>query len=186
MLPEISLSILDITQNSIKAQASLIELFLHRKVKEKELVFRIRDNGCGMNPQQLANVTDPFFTSRTTRKVGLGVPFLKQSAECTGGVFEIESEEGVGTMMYALFHTDHIDCMPLGDITSTILSLVTLNEQCDFVYTYQVDDRSFMMDTREFRAVLGDDISFAAPDVRDFIQEFLMENKKETDAGLVE
>lgn len=178
MLPEISLSILDISQNSTKAGASLVEILVAVDTVKNELLFTISDNGCGMDEKQLANVTDPFFTSRTTRKVGLGIPFLKQSAECTGGTFDIQSEAGVGTKVSALFHTDHIDCMPLGDISSTILTMVTMTDDVDFAYTYEYDGRSFTLDTREIREIMGD-ISFSVPDVRNFISEYLVENKRE-------
>lgn len=178
MLPEISLSILDISQNSTKAGASLVEILVAVDTEKNELLFTIDDNGCGMNEEQLANVVDPFFTSRTTRKVGLGIPFLKQSAECTGGNFDIQSEVGVGTKVRALFHTDHIDCMPLGDISSTILTMVTMTDDVDFVYTYEYDGRSFTLDTREIREIMGD-IPFSVPDVRSFISDYLVENKRE-------
>ena len=180
MLREISLNILDVSQNSIASKASLIEISVEIDTRRKELVFEIKDNGCGMNEEQLANVTDPFFTSRTTRKVGLGVPFLKQAAEATGGSFEIQSQVGVGTRIRTLFHTGHIDCMPLGDITETIWSIVTMNEALDFVYTYRCDDREFVMDTREIRAIIGD-ISFLTPEVSKFIRNYLEENKQYVD-----
>lgn len=180
MLPEISLSILDISQNSTKAGASLVEILVAIDTKKNELLFTIDDNGCGMNEEQLENVVDPFFTSRTTRKVGLGIPFLKQSAECTGGTFDIQSKVGVGTNVKALFHTDHIDCMPLGDISSTILTMVTMTDDVDFVYTYSYDDKSFTLDTREIREIMGD-IPFSVPDVRNFISEYLVENKREVE-----
>ena len=180
MLPEISLNILDISQNSIKAGATLVELLVEIDTGASELLFEIKDNGCGMDEEQVANVVDPFFTSRTTRKVGLGIPFLKQAAEGTGGSFDIRSEVGVGTTMRALFHTDHIDCMPLGDITETIWSIVTMNEALDFVYTYRCDDREFVMDTREIRAIIGD-ISFLTPEVSKFIHNYLEENKQYVD-----
>lgn len=176
MLPEISLGILDIAQNSIKAEASLIEICIDVDSVNQKLLFQIRDNGCGMNDDQLKGVVDPFFTSRTTRKVGLGVPFMKQSAECTGGSFRIESTLNKGTVLEATFNTDHIDCMPLGDITETVLSLITMNEAIDFVYTYSYDKRAFTLDTREIREIIGD-IPFSTPDVREFLRNYLNENK---------
>lgn len=180
MLPEISLNILDISQNSLKAGASLVEISVAIDSAKNELLFSIIDDGCGMTDEQVENVVDPFFTSRTTRKVGLGIPFLKQSAEGTGGSFEIKSKVGKGTEIRALFHTDHIDCMPLGDISETILSIVTMAENVDILYTYSVDEKSFSLDTREMRTILGD-ISFSEPEVRDFIKGYLTENKQDVD-----
>ena len=182
MFPEISLHILDIAQNSLRAGATLIEILLDTDTGEHTLRFVIRDNGCGMTPEQVSRVTDPFYTSRTTRKVGLGVPFLKQAAEATGGNLEIHSREGSGTEMAALFHTDHIDCMPLGDITETMMTLIEGIGDVDLIYTYRVDGREFVLDTRNLREILGD-VSFSAPEVRSFLADFLSENKAETDGG---
>lgn len=142
----------------------------------------IDDNGCGMTPQQVEQVTDPFFTSRTTRKVGLGVPFFKLAAESTGGSFTIRSEPGVGTTVTAVFVLSHIDRMPLGDINTTIHTLVIYHPDTDFVYRYRYNDRSFTLDTREFRQVLGD-IPFASPEISAYIMDYLSENKLETDGG---
>ena len=97
MLPEISLNILDIVQNSTRAHASLVEIILSFDTQAHLMKLAIRDDGCGMTKEQVAAATDPFFTSRTTRRIGLGIPFLKQSAECTGGSFDLQSEPGKGT-----------------------------------------------------------------------------------------
>ena len=180
MLPEISLNVLDIAQNSIKAGASLVQIEVERMPEENRMNLSIIDDGCGMDAEQLEHVVDPFFTSRSTRKIGLGVPFLKQAAEASGGNFSIMSEKGVGTQVRAAFHTDHIDCMPLGDINSTIFSLVTINEQLDFVYTYKVGKKQFTLDTREIREILGD-VSFQNPDVTSFLKEYLSENQLEVE-----
>ncbi len=180
MLPEISLNILDITQNSISAQATIVEILVAVDRKLEQLQFRIKDNGKGMNPEQVEHVTDPFYTTRTTRKVGLGIPFLKQAAQATGGTFSIESEVGVGTVIDTVFRTDHIDCMPLGDISNTIHTLVTMNQQVDFVFTYRVDEREFVLDTRQMKEILGD-VSFQEPEISTFISEYLRENKTEVE-----
>ena len=184
MLTEISLNVIDIASNSIRAGASLIQITVRIDDQKKTLRLTIADNGSGMNHQQLSKVEDPFFTSRTTRRVGLGVPFLKQEAECTGGTFNIRSEEGKGTVVDALFHTGHIDCMPLGDINSSILMLITTSEEkkVDFVYTYEVDERSFQLDTRELREIL-EGVPFSEPRVSAFIRSFLDENQEAVDKG---
>ena len=137
-----------------------------------------------MTAEQVSRVTDPFYTTRTTRKVGLGVPFYKFAAESTGGSFSIHSEVGVGTTVTAEFVISHIDRMPLGDMTETMRSLITLNGNIDFLYRYKVDDREFTLDTREFREVLGG-IPFDNPEVSEYIKEYLKENKEETDCGVV-
>ena len=180
MLPEISLNVLDIAQKSIKAGAKLVEIEVSRMRQDKTMTLSINDDGCGMDAEQLERVIDPFFTSRTTRKIGLGVPFLKQAAEASGGSFRITSEVNKGTQVFATFHTDHIDCMPLGDINSTIFSLVTMNEDLDFVYTYRVDQKEFTLDTREIREILGN-VSFQNADVTAFLREYLSENQLEVE-----
>jgi len=184
MLPEISLNVLDIAQNSIRAEADLIEIGVYIDRKADTLTVIINDNGCGMTAEQIAHVEDPFFTTRSTRKIGLGVPFFKMSAIITGGSFEITSEVKVGTKVKAVFVLSHIDRMPLGDINSTIHTLVTYNTNIDFVYTYEFDGRSFVLDTRQMREILGG-VPLDAPEVSDYIKEYLDENKKEADGGVL-
>lgn len=182
MMTEISLNILDVAQNSVRANASLTRISVKADTKQDFLEVIIEDNGCGMNDKQLENVEDPFFTTRTTRKVGLGIPFFKLAAESTGGSFNIASQIGKGTTVTAVFGLSHIDRMPLGDMTSTIHTIITMNPTLDFVYEYQIDGRKFTLDTREFREILGD-VPFNSPDVSEYIKEFLKENKNEVDNG---
>ena len=150
--------------------------------KKDRLTVVIADDGCGMTADELARVTDPFFTTRTTRKVGLGVPFFKEAAELTGGSFDIRSAPGKGTEVTAVFVLSSIDRMPLGDISSTIRSLVIGHPDTDFCYTYDYDGASFSLDTRQFREILGD-IPLNAPEVSSYIMDYLTENKLETDGG---
>ena len=184
MMPEISLNILDVAENSVRAKAALIEITVSVKTKEDTLTVIIRDDGCGMTTDQVKRAQDPFFTTRTTRIVGLGLPFCKQAAESTGGTFRIDSEKGKGTTVEAVFILSHIDRMPLGDISSTIHTLIVFNEQIDFKYTYEYDDRGFILDTREMREMLGYEISFMEPEVSLFIWEYLDNNKQEADGGV--
>ena len=114
MMPEIALNILDIAENSVRAEASLIEITVSAQLQEDTLTVVIADNGCGMTREEKESVLDPFYTTRTTRKVGLGVPFFKQAAESTGGSFRIDSEKGKGTAVTAVFGLSHIDRMPEG------------------------------------------------------------------------
>lgn len=173
---ELSLNILDVAQNSVSAGAKLIEISAVEDTSKASLVLSIKDNGCGMDEETVRNVCDPFFTTRTTRKVGLGLPFLKQTAEQTGGSFLIESQVGKGTLVRAEYHTDSIDCMPLGDICSTISCLVTLNPNIDFKFTSIKDDKEFIFTTMEVREILGGDIALNEPAVAAFVEEYLKEN----------
>jgi anti-sigma regulatory factor (Ser/Thr protein kinase) len=182
MMTEISLNVLDIANNSIRANASLIEIKIQIKRDLDTLITIIADNGCGMTEEQVKQVEDPFFTTRTTRKVGLGVPFFKMAALSTGGSFQIESTPGIGTTVTAAFELSHIDRMPLGDMNSTMLTLITLNPQIDFLYSYEFDDKEFTLDTREFRKILGD-IPLNSPEVAAYIKEYIAENQHETDGG---
>ena len=175
MMPEISLNILDVAQNSITVGSLLTEISISADRKEDTLEVVIKDNGRGMAPEQLEKVTDPFFTTRTTRRVGVGVPFLKMAAELTGGSFHIESTLGVGTKVSATFGLSHIDRMPMGDIAATITALVGPNPDIDFLFSYSINENSFVMDTREIRKEL-DGVSLAEPEVLQFITGFINEN----------
>ncbi|MBE5794117.1 MAG: sensor histidine kinase, partial [Clostridiales bacterium] len=131
---DLSMHVLDIAQNSIKAGATLVTISFD-KDENNMLTFTVKDDGCGMSEEFLKKVTDPFTTTRTTRKVGLGIPMLKQSAEMSDGAFSIQSTVNVGTTISATFHLGHIDCIPMGEICDTLLTLVTLNpEKPEFVF----------------------------------------------------
>ncbi len=177
-MQELSLNVLDIAQNSIRANATLVIIEIAEDSKNKHLSITVEDDGCGMTKEQVANVMDPFFTTRTTRKVGLGVPFFKMSAEATGGSFSIESEVGKGTKTSAVYCTDHIDMLPLGDINATIVSLISVNPQMEFLYKRTLDGKSFVLDTREIRSVL-EGVPINSPDVLMFLKEYLSENDSE-------
>lgn len=183
MMPELAMSVLDIAQNSVRAKATLIEIEIAADQAADTLTIRILDDGCGMTPEQVAKVEDPFFTTRTTRKVGLGVPFFKQAALVTGGSFCIDSQVGKGTQVTAVFGLSSIDRMPLGDINGVIHTLITFTPEMDFLYRYRVDDRQFELDTRQFREILGG-VPLDTPDVSQYIKEYLDENKRETDQGV--
>ncbi|MGL5436873.1 MAG: ATP-binding protein [Lachnospiraceae bacterium] len=184
MMTEISLNVLDIAENSTRAGASLVQITVQADTIQDRLTIIIEDNGCGMSPEQVAQVIDPFFTSRTTRNVGLGVPFFKYAAESTGGSFQIVSRLQEGTTVTAEFVLSHIDRMPLGDINSTIHTLVVYHPETDFLYCYCYNGQTFTLDTREFRTVLGD-VPFNVPEVSSYIKEYLDENKLETDGGAI-
>ena len=172
---ELSLNILDVAQNSITAGASLITIEVTENTADKTLFIGIYDNGRGMTEEQVRNVQDPFFTTRTTRKVGMGIPLFKMAAEQTGGGLEIESELGVGTSVRAYFKTDSVDFTPLGDMPSTVQMLITMNTDRDFLYKHSVDGKEFVADTREIKAILGD-VPLDAYEVSQWLLEFIKEN----------
>ena len=184
MMPEISLNILDVAQNSVTAGAQLIVLDIEADTEADKLTVSIIDDGKGMTQEQISRVADPFYTTRTTRSVGLGVPFFKMACELTGGRFSIESVVGSGTTISAVFGLSHIDRMPLGDIAGTFTALVGPTPDIDFLLNYRVDGKSFTADTREFRAILGD-VPLNEPQVLGFIDGFIRENREECDAGKV-
>lgn len=184
MMTELSLNILDIVQNSIRANANLIEISLKIDENSDLLTVTIKDNGNGMTKEELKKAGNPFYTTRTTRNIGLGISFFKLACEITGGFFSINSEKNVGTEVFASFKLSHIDRMPIGDITSTIYTLITTNIDLNFIYTYSFNLNSFTLDTREMRKTLGE-LPLNIPDVSLFIREYLDENKKEIDGGIV-
>ena len=178
---ELSLNLLDIAENSVKAKATLIEITV--TVKANLLTFVIKDNGCGMDEAFLAKVTDPFTTTRTTRKVGMGIPLLKMIAEMSGGEFAITSEKGVGTTTSATFQLDHIDRPPLGDLADSIVALVTDLGDSNLICTYSVENEKFVFDTREVRAEL-EDIPMDNPEILVFIRDLIKQNVEITNGGL--
>lgn len=181
-MQELSLNILDIAQNSIRANASMIEISIEKQLSSDQMTIRIDDNGCGMTAQQVQAVENPFFTTRTTRPVGLGVPLFKMSAEMTGGSFKIESTVDVGTKVTAIYGLSHIDLMPLGDMTATMITLIGMNPSIDFIYSYKLNEQSFCLDTREVRELL-EGIALDQPEVLAWITEYLNENTAEIEAG---
>ena len=184
MLNELSLNVLDIANNSIRANATLITIHIAVSTSTDCIMIQIEDNGNGMSEEVLAHVDDPFYTTRSTRKIGLGIPFFKAQADTCGGTFKITSSKGKGTTVCASIPLSHIDRMPLGDITSTIHSLITCNPSIDFDYLYSYDGRSFELDTRIFRTIL-DNIPFNTKEVSNYIKDYLAENKAETDGNTI-
>ena len=176
---ELSLNVMDIAQNSISAGASLITLEVEEDLTRDLLRISVKDNGRGMTPEQVQNVTDPFYTTRTTRNVGLGVPLFKMEAEMTGGHFTIDSTVGVGTDLTAVFPPSSVDMIPLGDINGTVQLLVTGNPERDFLYSRRYKDhggdRDFTLDTRELREVLGGEVALNAPEVVLWVKDYLEE-----------
>lgn len=180
---ELSLNIMDIAQNSVRAEATELAIRCREDTAANTLTIELQDNGKGMSEEQIANVTDPFFTTRTTRKVGLGVPLFKMAAEQTGGSFHITSELGKGTLTAAVFNTNHVDMTPLGDINATITLLINANPNMDFLFERKVDDKGFTLDTKQMRDMLGD-VPLNHPDVTLWISTYLEENEKDLFGGM--
>ena len=176
-MKELSLNILDITKNSVSAGATQIDISLVTDVNGW-LTIEIKDNGCGMNEEMLKNVIDPFCTTRTTRKVGMGIPLFKLAAEQTGGSLSIIScvDEGrSGTTISATFDTNSIDHTPVGDIISTICILIAGSPEIDFNFIDRSPSHNVELHTSEIREILGNEISLAEYEIQVWIKEFLTE-----------
>jgi hypothetical protein len=180
-MKDISYHILDIAQNSINAGAERIEISLEEN-HSGHLELKISDNGKGMSDEVLRQVTDPFFTSSLNKKVGLGLPLLKQNAEMTGGTFQIASEENKGTTVTAVFNCHHIDMIPFGDLSMTLKTLIACNPGRDFIFRLLKDDRGFNVDTAEIRDNL-DGVPLNTPEVLEYIGTFIRENLKMMKTG---
>lgn len=179
-MKELSLNILDVVENSISAGASLIKIGIFADSAKDRLTISIEDDGSGISKDKLQQIEDPFYTTRTTREVGLGIPLFKMAAINAGGNFRIESQTDKGTSVHAEFALSHIDRMPLGNITDTLHSLIVTNPNMDFYYRYQIDDKGFTLDTREFRKILQG-IPLNSAEISLYIKEYLTENKNAVD-----
>ena len=178
-MKEISLNILDITENSVKAGATLTEIYVDEA--GDKLTLTIKDDGCGMTEETVKSVTDPFYTTRTTRKVGLGIPLLKLACEQTGGTLSIISsvdDDTHGTTVTAVFFKNHIDFTPLGDVISSIVTLIQGHPNTDFLFRHSTEGGAVELDTREIRAVL-EGVPLDTYEVILWIRENLDEKYKE-------
>lgn len=171
------MNILDLAENSVKAKSSLVTIVVDYR-DNGMLFLTIEDDGSGMTKETAKRVADPFYTSRTTRKVGLGIPFVKMLAEMTGGGMTVESELGKGTLVTASFLVDHIDMIPLGDMGSTMSVLVSANPLIDFIYRLRRNGREFSLDSREMKQIL-DGVPVSSPEVAVFIREYVEENTRQ-------
>jgi len=177
---ELSLHILDLLQNSLEAESSRIELILKEDATNDFFSITVIDNGRGMDASQIARATDPFFTTRKTRHVGLGIPLLAVAAEHCGGAFSLESAPGVGTTVTATFQHSHIDRVPLGNIRDTLLAFMVADSGervCDLYYRHRVDDREFEFDTADIRRELKE-VSLSHPKVWNWLKEFVAEGER--------
>lgn len=177
-MKELSLHIYDLLENSISAGATLIELTINDSLKDDVYSFTIKDNGCGMSKDFLSRVTDPWTTTRTTRKVGIGLPLIKMNAENCGGGFNIESEVGVGTVLHFWFQHSNIDRQPMGDIASTVVMLCAQYQDIRFIYTHRTDEGEYIFDTDEVKEAL-DGMSMQEISIMKYLEEMIRENLKE-------
>lgn len=181
-MKEISLHILDIAENSVNAGAAEIQILVAENIKNDELVVTIKDNGCGMDAEKIKRITDPFVTSRTTRKVGLGIPFFKAAAEACEGSFEITSELGQGTLISVRFRHSHIDRMPLGDLKGTFLNLLIGNPDTRWVFRYEYNENIFEFDSQPVTEILGD-LPLSDPQVIKFLRGSISEGIDQARVG---
>ena len=177
-MQDLSAHIMDIAQNSVRAEATKIEIDIEENIKKDLFSITIKDNGCGMDKETLARVTDPFFTSRTVRKVGLGIPLLKQNAEQTGGSLTIRSHKEEGTTIQAIFSHSHLDRPPVGNIANTIVLLVASNPDIHFVYHHVTEKGTYLFDSKEVKDYL-EGVPINDPEIILALQQMIEENLKE-------
>lgn len=173
-MKELSLHILDIAKNSVTANADNITISV-TETAQHVLTISIADDGKGMSPELLAQVTDPFTTTRTTRKVGMGIPLFRMAAQQTGGTFSIESTEGEGTTTTAVFHTDHLDCAPMGDLAGVTAILIQGSPSVDITLERATPKGSYVFSTKEVREYLGGEVSLDEPEVFTWLNDYLEE-----------
>ena len=173
-MKELSLHILDIVQNSLRAEATCIYISVADSASQDRVEITIEDNGRGMTPVLLAKVTNPFVTTRTTRKMGMGIPLLQMAAEQTGGTLSIDSTPEQGTTLGCMFVRSHIDAPPLGDMPETLVTLVQGSPDVDFIYRHKTDTQELLFDTREIREIL-EGLPMNTPDVLGWIRGHLQQ-----------
>jgi len=170
--------ITDILQNSIRAKSTLTTISLVESASQNLLCISIADNGEGMPADILAKASDPFFTTRNTRRLGLGLSLLKQKAIQAGGTFELTSQLGIGTNLTATFQLQHIDTPPLGDVACSIAQMASSNPTLDFVYIHQTDKDQFQFDTREVKQTL-EGVPISNSSIYAFLKELISSNLEE-------
>lgn len=178
LMRELSLHILDIAQNSIAADADLVRITIEENIDQDLLIITIADNGRGMDKKQQEKVVDPFVTSRETREVGLGIPFLKKAAQNCEGELKIDSTPGKGTEITANFEYSHIDRAPLGNISGTITTLITTNPTINFIYCHYIDNNKFEVRTKDIKNEL-ENVAINNPQVVEWIEGYIKENLEE-------
>ncbi len=169
-MEDLSLHILDIAENSVDAQAKIVRIRLTEDRPKDLLVLEIADDGRGMEREMVKRVLDPFVTTKTTRRVGLGLPLLAESARAANGKLRIQSNPGQGTRVKATFQLSHIDTKPLGDIAQTMITLIIGHPEVDFLYSHKINRFRYTFDTRELKDKI-DGLPLQAPQVVSFIKK---------------
>jgi anti-sigma regulatory factor (Ser/Thr protein kinase) len=175
-MKDLSLHILDIVRNSVVAGAPHIIIGVHIDSTLDCLTIQVQDNGSGMDAMTLEKVTDPFYTTRTTRKVGLGLSLLKANCIATGGDLTLQSEPGMGTSVEAFFSLSHIDRPPIGDLPGTLMTLLMSEESFDLEFHYTIDDQSFDFSTLEIAEMLEGDVDFRDYAIASWIEQYIEEH----------
>lgn len=175
---ELALHLMDIAENSVAAQAKTVHLEVEEETSADRLWMCVRDDGRGMDAEMVRRVVDPFVTSRTTRKVGLGIPLLKAAAEACNGFLEIQSQPGVGTELQVQFQRSHIDRMPLGDIAATMIALLVAHPEIHWIFRYKVDGAEFLFDDAPVKEVLGD-MPLTEPDILAYLRDSIESGVRE-------
>ncbi|HNT56709.1 MAG TPA: ATP-binding protein [Syntrophales bacterium] len=179
---ELSMHILDIVENSIRAGATLVSITIEEDLEGDRFRIEITDDGSGMDAETCRKAVDPFYTTKTVRRVGLGLPLFRQAAEMTNGSFSIRCGSSGGTTVSAEFQRSHIDRQPLGDMASTLKALLAGNPAMDLVYTHGRAGASYRLDTREIRGAL-DGIPMDHPEVLRLIGENVRDGLREIKAN---
>lgn len=174
---ELSLHILDTMENSLEAGATRIEVTINEDLEADRLIITVADNGRGMDEKTVTEVLDPFFTTRQTRHVGLGLPLFAAAAERCNGTFRVESQSGQGTTVRASFQHSHIDRAPLGDMKSTLLGILLARRTADVHYVHRVENRVFEFDTAEMRREL-EETPLSHPKARQWLAQFVAEGEQ--------
>lgn len=175
---ELSLHILDIAENGIRAGATRVNILLEEDTKEDRLTLTVRDNGAGMDEQTRCRVLDPFFTTKKVRRVGLGLPMLAEAARRTGGGLVLASRPGEGTAVSASFGLRHIDRQPLGDLAGSLVALIAGNPGVDVLYEHRRDGRAYRLDTQEIKEALGN-VSITHVPVLQFLRKNVEAGRRE-------
>ena len=179
---ELALHILDIVENSVRAGATLVRVLIRENRAKDLFLMRITDNGSGMTPEERQRALDPFYTTKKVRRVGLGLPMLSDAADRTGGKMTLRSKPGTGTVVEAAFGLSHIDRQPMGNIVSTLITIIVGNPGIDLLYRHEVDGRSYLLDTREIKKEL-EDVPLNHPEVTGFLREHIAEGLSDIGAA---
>ena len=171
---ELAAHILDIAENSVRAGATTVEIIINEDATSDLLSIEINDDGSGMTKEEIKKAGDPFYTTKKVRRVGLGIPLLTNAAQMAGGNLTLKSAKGKGTKLAATFQLGHLDRQPMGNITTTIISLIAGNSDVDFIYKHRHNDRRFTLDTREIRKEI-DDVPINHPEIIKYIRGVIEE-----------